>query len=139
MIPAVYYKYIYILVAALFTIYVSARYSKYSWSRLSQTPDGNNVGSIVLLVLYTLFIGFRPVSKVFADTVVYARNYDYFFNESFVFEWGVEDPLFENLLTFCASRGFEVSIFFTIIAAIYFGGMFVACRKMFPRDTLYHR
>ena len=137
MIPAVYYKYIYILVAALFTIYVSARYSKYSWSRLSQTPDGNNVGSIVLLVLYTLFIGFRPVSKVFADTVVYARNYDYFFNESFVFEWGVEDPLFENLLTFCASRGFDVSVFFTIVAAVYFGGMFIACRKLFPRDLLF--
>lgn len=137
MIPAVYYEDFYILTVMLVTLYKCSQYFQYSNSRLCQESNDKNVFTIVLMAICALFIGFRPISKVFSDTVIYARMYDFYLGSPFEFDWGVVDPIFENLLTFCASQGFNISIFFTIVSFVYFGGIFVACRKMFPRDTLF--
>lgn len=137
MIPAVYYEYIYMLIVTILTLYMWHQYIQYSWNRLLCPPDKHHIAALMLTVLLILFIGFRPVSDVFVDMVSYSRSYQFYKDEPFVFDWAVENKLFDNLFLWMASVGFDQTIWFTIIAAIYFGGIYVACRKMFPRDTLF--
>lgn len=137
MIDAGLYEYIYLFVVTILTIHQYFKYNRYSWSRLSASSAQNNLFAIIIVFAITLFIGFRPVSKVFGDTVVYDSYYQYVFGDPFVFDWGATDITFENLIAYFASQRIEIGYFFALIAFIYFGGMFIACRKMFPRDAAY--
>lgn len=137
MISAWLYEYIYLLLITVLTLFQYYRYSQYSWSRVLRPASQNNTSALILVVGLAIFIGFRPVSRLFGDTIAYERVYQYFFGESFVFDWDTTDVVFENLLTYFASLSIDVKYFFLLIAAIYFGGMFIACRKMFPRDAVY--
>lgn len=137
MISAVYYEYIYLFVITILTLYQYLQYNQYSWSRLLHPQPSSNTFAALLAVSLVLFIGFRPVSDLFADMVGYSRSYQFYKDEPFAFDWSVDNKLFDNLLLWMASAGLDQTIWFTVIAAIYFGGIYVACRKMFPQDTLF--
>ena len=140
MISAWLYEYIYLLLIMVLTLYQYSRYSRYSrysWSRVLRPASQNNLSALILAIGLAIFIGFRPVSRLFGDTVNYNRYYQYILGERFVFDWDATDIVFENLLTYFASLSIDVKYFFLLIAAIYFGGMFIACRKLFPRDAMY--
>jgi len=90
--------------------------------------------SLLLCVGMILFIGFRPHSYLFVDTM----NYVLWWNAAGFngFDSDAQNLLFDNLYGFMAGTGFTVTEFFLIIAAIYFGGMWVACRRLFPCNTM---
>lgn len=137
MISAWLYEYIYLLLVTVLTLAQCLQYDRYSWSRVLNPAPQRSIASILLVVFLTIFIGFRPISHEFVDMVSYDRYYQFAFGEIFSFDWGTTDIVFDNLLHYCASLRWDVSIFFTIISAIYFGGMYIACRKMFPRDAFF--
>ena len=130
MIPAVYYEYIFILTAFFFSIFCFDKYRKVSGViKESKTP------AFILAFVLAIFIGFRPVSPIFYDTVNYARYYNYVFGDTFVFSADVENLIFDNLLHYMASAGFKYSSFFLLMALIYFVGRYISCRKMFPNNS----
>ena len=137
MIDANLYEYIYLFVVAILTIHQYLNYNRYSWSRLSAPPAQNNVLALMLTLGLIAFIGLRPVSNVFVDMVGYSHTFDFYKGDPFTFDWSVDNKLFDNLFMWLSSLRVDHSLFFVIIAAIYFGGIFIACRKMFPRDVLF--
>lgn len=129
MLPAKYYQYIYILIVAIITYFIS----NYS---VRHRVKENLFPSILLCLLLILVIGFRPIDRAFADTMAYAENWQFFYYEPFEFNFNAENLLFDNLYAYIASLGFNISVFFVIVSAIYFGSILIACRKLFPLNTL---
>ena len=86
--------------------------------------------AVVLTVIVTLFLGLRPVSGSFVDTVMYSYNYErivpIYQPITFKTEW-----LWTNFTIFCKRFGLNIHEYFLAIEACYIGGMFVfAWKKM---------
>ncbi len=127
MIPAILYQTVYLLFLMVITLFVVGRYNN------TDKPE-NPLNSIFVCIILILFIGLRPLSYVFVDTM----NYVFFWanTSNYTFDPNATNLLFDNLFGFMATSGFEVTDFFLLISCIYYGGMLVACRKLFPANTL---
>ncbi len=130
MIPAVYYKYIYILVVLFFSFFC---FDKYRQTR--GIIKESNIPALLYALVLVVFIGMRPVHPTFYDTVGYAQYYEYMMGTSFEFSVDVENLIFDNLLHYMSSVGLPCYTFFLLIAFIYFVGRYIACRKMFPDNS----
>lgn len=129
---------IYLTIVTVLTVILVSRYITYPNSRLIGAVKVNYaqmVIAVVLAVFLAFFIGFRPVVGVFADTVSYAEMYDVY--------WGWftppsidDDFIFNYIMRYMAGQRMPISWFFTVIDLLYFGLMYLACLKMFPRDSL---
>lgn len=136
MIPAQWYSNIYFIIVTIITIIVTTKYRGYDNSRLNVHGTLNNSRMWLLPIFFTLFIGLRPISRVFVDMV----NYNSFYyalagRQPFVFDWNSRNYIFDNLFNWLASNHFAIEVFFFIIAAIYFFSAFIAIKKLFPRDV----
>ena len=130
MIPAPLYQSLFLLVVSLFTFFCFEKY------RRAICPlKENKLPALIYAVIMALFIGFRPVHAVFADTVGYARYYDFISGTPFVFDSDVENLIFDNLLHYMASEGYSCSMFFVTIALIFFVTYYIACVKIFPNSS----
>jgi len=127
MIPAYLYKYIYLLIVTVLTLAVV----KY---RRSLKMNESIIGSAFLCLFMVFFIGFRPLSAYFVDMVNYANWWGT--STWWGFDWEAENLLFDNLYQYMGSVFPDGTVFFVVIAAIYFTSMLVACRKLFPSNTL---
>lgn len=137
MIPAFLYQYLYLFVVLLLTVHYL---NDFKLSTIRNIYSANNTsslaGGLVLTAFLTLIIGNRPLDFVFADTMAYAELYSAVQGNAFFFDWGAQNVIFDNLLIWFASAGLPISLFFTIIAAIYFGCIFWACHKLFPNAPM---
>lgn len=86
--------------------------------------------TIGVCVIATLFIGLRPLSPYFGDTMNYARGYVDFQQGMEVAKGG--DWIFYNLMK-CSSGILSIKQFFLLIATLYFGCTFWACKRLFDR------
>lgn len=94
-----------------------------------------NVGiSILLCISLILFIGFRPHSAIFGDTINYAKWWG--MSNWHGWTWRTENKIFDNIYSFMEGRFSDATEFFVLISIIYFVGILVACRKLFPANTL---
>ena len=86
------------------------------------------VPALMVIILYIIVVGLRPVSPRFGDTVNYARTYantlPIFGEIDFHKEW-----FFALFRTWCRSMGFTVNMFFLILEIGYLGLMFWAFKK----------
>jgi len=89
------------------------------------------------MLLCAIVIGIRPNWHGFVDSRNYIRVIEFLQGEYFVFDVDTQNILFDNLLCWIASKSWSWTSFFVIIAFIYFGGIFIAVKKMFPRDVLF--
>lgn len=137
MIPAQLYSTVYYFIVTILTIGLSLNYANYDNSRLRSDIKRPTVGAFIVMLTFALFIGFRPISGVFIDMMNYHMFYNFRCGQPFVFDSDTDNLLFDNLLSYLAANGYDIRIFFVTIALIYFGGMFIAMRKMFPKDCLY--
>ena len=108
------------------------RYSAFNINKTS-TESGS---TFLLMMVCSLFIGVRPVDNVFADMVVYNKEYQEYIGELFEFDSEAENIIFDNIAPLLASWNLPVEVFFTLIATIYFGCMYIACKKLFPNNLL---
>lgn len=138
MIPAEYYQTIYLLLVLFMTMRMMQMYTPATVSNLERIHVSRVRLARILAVVLIFFIGLRPVSIVFIDTIPAVDSYESiqsgdigaamrFYSGNLIY-----DPLF----IFCANIGIPVGCFLTFIAAIYFGCIFVACKKIFSHDTL---
>lgn len=126
MISADYYYTIYLIIITVLTFVTC---------RKPANKNGDALQAMLLCVFMIIFIGFRPLSgKIFIDMGNYAVLYK--MADWKGFDWNTDNLLFDNLFIYLGGNGFGIYVFFVIIAAIYFGGIFVACRKFFPNNTL---
>lgn len=138
MLAAKLYETVYLFILTILTVIISYNYSTYSNDRFSIEFKQNPIPAFVLSILMALFIGLRPQSGWFTDMTNYMASYARWSMEDyFVFEWDTENKLFDNYEHYLAINGYDITVFFLSIAILYFGGMFVAFKKMFPKDILY--
>ena len=133
------YAPVYYIVLALITLFLSIRYAQYPAYRVGIQQKQTIGYSLILLVAVLLFIGLRPLSWAFVDM----RNYYIYYNKiidggiEFSFDFHTQNILFDNLFNWMALSGININVLFFFIAFIYFTFMWLACRKWFPKDTLY--
>lgn len=89
------------------------------------------VGLSLLLILW---LGLRPASFVFGDTVNYARSYSLLSPSALITEGS--EWVFYSLMGYCKEAGLSVNVFFLIIETCYISGLVIACEKAFKRSAV---
>lgn len=90
--------------------------------------------SIFICIVFALWVGERPISAVFGDTVNYAHSYS-------LMKHGVAVPtdsgewIWNQFMYWCAQI-MEVNSFFTIIEIAYFGFTLWACKRLTNNNPL---
>ena len=137
MIPAKYYYTIYLIFISIITIFVCYKYHTKNGNITYSLKQRKQDGTFLLAILMVLYIGFRPASYVFVDMMNYITHYHALYEGVvFVFNRDAENFLFDNYLTWIGSKYLGTTFLFVSIAAIYFICTYIACKRMFPRDTL---
>lgn len=129
-----YYNVYLIAITAIYILFVYSKYANMRKGMLRVAKEPLKF-SLVLFLVVTLFIGLRPFSGEFVDTMNYVGKYYYMEGIPFSFETDTDNIIFDNILPIFASYRLGCSTFFLLIATIYFGGMLIICRKYFPQDT----
>ena len=137
MIPAKSYYTIYLIFVTIITLFVYSKYSKKNGNITFPLNKKKQDGTFILVLLMVLFIGFRPESSVFVDMLNYIIDYNAFYkNTIFIFNKEAENLLFDNYFAWIGSMDLGTTFFFVSIAVIYFVCTYIACRRLFPQDTL---
>lgn len=143
MIPASLYKPIYWAIVSILSIWVFAKYKYVNIAGVTAKRTRENVrnydvgASVLFLLVMIVFIGLRPVSGVyFVDMAGYYDWYNHTLEDSFTFSLHTDNFIWDNLFAWWIYRKFSFSLFMLLVAAIYFGCAFAACKKIFPNDTI---
>lgn len=137
MVTDVFYQTFYLVVISILTMILSIQYGGYSNSRLSAKPTGKLYGVVILSVMVAAYLGFRPYSYRFIDMMNYYLWYINSNIHDFHFNSDTGNLIFDNLYNYMIASGADPRAFFVIIAAVYIGGISVACTKLFPKDAFY--
>lgn len=137
MIPAAYYRTIYLVLVTLMTIVVYGQYQGRNGLREFKHSTTDVIG-IALVLFMVLFIGFRPVHGIyFQDMINYVTYYLYLYEgEPFHFNWNTDNLLFDNLFAWWGSERLGYTSFFVFMATINFGAAYLGIRKLFPNHRL---
>lgn len=140
-IPSVHYYNFYLAVVTVLSVVAFIRYSWVESDNQALTKSNNAVPGLEYLVTLfaIIFIAYRnPYSLHFGDTRAYTWFFDrYAFYHGFEYhwDWDANNLLFDNLFAYMAYNYESVSSFYLVIAVIYFGGIWYACKRMFPKDS----
>lgn len=133
------YQPIYLLVVTLLTLpllhhYYATRNNTVELASAGKFP----VAAAVLTIAVIIFIGFRPYYSGFTDMYNYNEMFYHEKNMRQIFEWtwNTANIIYDNFFVWCAINFNTTTPFYVIMAAIYFSGIFLACRLIFPGNTL---
>ena len=96
MIPGSAYLPIYLILVIFSSIVVIQKYRSYHGLLLIDKKGY----ALFLAIVFSLFIGGRPVDAVFADTVGYATYFKYITPSTFFFLENPENIVFDNIIHF---------------------------------------
>lgn len=132
------FEYLYLIIVFILTFAIMSSYRGGGDARIANRNFNNNkVGFCLLVLFFILVIGLRPLSYKFVDMMNYNTDYHvFYYGVPFKFNWNLENFLFDNFFAWMGSMKFDISLFFLLIAALYFGGIAWAINKMFPKDYL---
>lgn len=102
-----------------------------------QAKEYNIVLPLVMSLVFVFWLGMRPISYAFGDTVNYARSY-YSLNPESAFlsiDWHYE-WIWGAMMIGCKSMGLGVSAFFTIIEAGYILSVLWAVKRFMPTNVM---
>ena len=88
-----------------------------------------------LCLILTFWIGLRPVSGAFGDTVNYALEYANLDPHHFSVDWGGE-WIWSWLMNGCKAAGLSINVVFLIVAAGYILSALFAVRRLMPSDPM---
>lgn len=137
LIPAAFYNTVFLVIVTILTIIVSVQYSHYGNKRLGEHVKSSHMAAFLVATGFALYIGCRPVSGVFIDMMNYVPYYARLTKRHFEFTIDTNNIIFDNILPYLAANKIDIRFFYLINAFVYFGGMFIAFKKMLPKDTLY--
>lgn len=125
--------YILLLILSWFTVLYYVGSSKQKILHAEGSPmQGAALG---LTLALTFFLGLRQVSLIFGDMRMYTHTYENVIYQYSSFSLRTE-WLWDNLMYFCKSTGFNVNEFFLIVEIGYFAGMFI-CAMIMMRKNLW--
>ena len=135
--PGSLYQPLYLVVLLISTI-ITLRVSINNYSYYGKFKENTicDVFSLFFALGMSIFIGFRPISIEFVDMVDYDRNYSSIQGNYFFFDFDTDNLIYDNWFTFMASKSIPVRNFFVVVAFVYFGMIWLSCRKLFPNNTL---
>lgn len=133
---AEYYHTIYLIICTILTIYTMSKYSEIDLLSTRNSYTSMPIPALLIACIIICFIGLRPTSGVFIDMTNYAILYDIILGEPFHFSFDVDNLIFDNLFTLMASLFIPIRLVFLFFSILYFGCMYLACRKLFPDDVL---
>ena len=86
----------------------------------------------LLAIILIFFMGLRPVSGAFGDTINYAAGFETLQRSVKPFEWSWEntDWLFYNILHWFAKNS-DIHAFFLLCATVYVGAFWLAMQRIF--------
>lgn len=90
---------------------------------------------LMLCVLYALFLGNRPVSNMFGDTMNYAREYMELEVHEVLMNWQGE-WVWQWFMVFCKSFDMPLEWFFTIVDLVYFLSVLCAVKIFMPANVM---
>ena len=128
---------IYLVVVLILTIIITQdRDKSLSYDEEYRWNTSYRIFSFLLAIGLALFIGFRPVCRDFVDMVDYERTYSFLMGEFFQFDYETDNLIYDNWFAYMASKNIPVRIFFLTVSIVYFGMIWLSCRKLFPENTL---
>lgn len=92
--------------------------------------------AFILTCVIAIFIGVRPVSYLFVDMGAYRSRYINILGSPFYFDWTAENLIYDNWFVYMASARIPINTVFILFSFIYYGCIYIACKKLFPKDTL---
>lgn len=131
------YESIYLIIVTILAMIVTLQYLPYTNERLTEKYNQSPFPALIIAILFALFIGYRPQSGVFIDMMNYETHYNYYSYENFEFTLDTDNFIFDNFEKYIACNEYDLRILFVTMAFIYFLGMFIAFKKMFPKDILF--
>ena len=134
-IPAQYYEVVYLLVVTVLTILYIVRYKANPQTEYRSFASEKIIG-LTICGFMIFFIGTRPISEVFVDMAQYDTFYNLYDGITYEFDPHTTNIIYDNLMFFLISIRFAPVYFYVLIAAIYFGCAYLACCRLFPRDSL---
>lgn len=135
MLPARYYQLIYLIIVLILTLACMRKYKFYSQSRLNGNENQSYIPVIVSALLFSLFIGFRPVDvQYFVDMFNYDLHWYSRADPNYQWTWDTDNFIFDNLFGYFSGRGLSSRFLFISIAILYFVGIAFACCSIFPKD-----
>ena len=125
--------YILLLILSWFTVLYYVGSSKQKILHAEGSPMQG--AALALTLALTFFLGLRQVSLIFGDMRMYTHTYENVIYQYSSFSLSTE-WLWDNLMYFCKSTGFNVYEFFLIVEIGYFAGMFM-CAMILMRKNLW--
>lgn len=126
------YEYTHFFDVAVLILVLVAFWQCHTGSVLKEnTVNLNAMWGVLFTFLLILYMGLRPVSDVFGDTVNYAKGFyeAQHSREPFVWVWEGE-WLFYNLMNWFAKNS-DISMFFLLCATVYVGSLWLAMVRIF--------
>ena len=139
MLPAQYYHPIFLFLVTILSIYSFFQLSQFKGKNDDIIEVENQIPSIVLTIFMILFIGLRPISgRYFLDMYGTAYMWEWYNQgQTYSFKFDYVNKIYDNLRSFMSTYGMSVEYFFFLIALIYFLCIYIACKKQFPKNTLF--
>ncbi len=100
-----------------------------------QEKGGRFFFPLALCIALVFWIGMRPVSYVFGDTVNYAFEYQTLMLRDIHMNWQSE-WIWQWLMVGCKKAGFSLEIFFTIVAAGYVLSALFSVKRLMPSNPM---
>lgn len=129
--PFIYQKVFTGTMAVLAVVVGSTRLPSLDNSR--QRIGSSSLIPCLLCLALTAWMGFRPISIAFGDTVNYAREYASMYAQHVSMDWS-EEWVWQWLMNGCKALGLSIHVFFTIVAAGYVLSAFWAISRFMPSD-----
>lgn len=133
------YSPIYLTLVTILTFVCSINYQENTVGLGGNKNASNQYIGFILAIILSLFIGLRPLSgKYFVDMFNYNENYyAHVYGRDFEFSFNKENFIFDNIFDWLGANCFDISIFFVLIAFIYFFGSYVAINKIFKFESFF--
>ena len=129
------YQYIYLAFVAIVTFVSIGKYKRYPLE--ANVNQESSTGAEQLLVaVMTLFIGLRPMNGFFVDMSAYKARLQQLQGSTFFFTWDTDNKIYDNFEAWWGCNGFDLHLFFFIIALIYFGCAYIGIKRLFGRYAL---
>lgn len=142
-IPPEFYRPIFLVVMGILVVVEFNKCNSLTTDEILYSPPtwGDKRNALILTLLLILFFGFRdPFADVFADTSGYAGYYFAIEREgtsSVRYDMLAQsgEQIWVQILFLCGLNGLGIHTWFTVVAAIYIGGIFFLISKLFPNNV----
>lgn len=128
------YQYIYLIIVTIISINVFNQYGTYDGKYLQKYP--NNQRAFFILLFFILFIGLRPHNSAFVDMGAYDLMLGDNEGRLFEFNSNTDNIVFDNFFFWWGCNGYNHTLFFLIMATVYFGCAYIGIKRLFPDHYL---